>query len=46
MAVFQPFLDAAKQAGWDTVELKTGHEAMVTAPQELADALLSLVKPA
>jgi pimeloyl-ACP methyl ester carboxylesterase len=43
MAVFQPNLEQAKAAGWDTVELQTGHEAMVTAPRELADALLSLV---
>lgn len=43
MAVFQPFLDAAKASGWDTVELQTGHEAMVTAPHALAEALLGLV---
>lgn len=46
MAVFKPFLTAAKENGWDTVELQTGHEAMVTAPRELADALLSLVRRA
>lgn len=42
MAVFQPNLEQAKAAGWETVDLATGHEAMVTAPQELAAALLDL----
>ena len=30
------------RAGWPVHELETGHEAMVTAPEELADVLLEL----
>jgi pimeloyl-ACP methyl ester carboxylesterase len=43
MQVFAPFADKARNAGWPIHVLKTGHEAMVTAPAELADALLGLL---
>lgn len=39
MRVFEPFHERAKQLGWETHELSTGHESMVTAPTELAAAL-------
>jgi pimeloyl-ACP methyl ester carboxylesterase len=43
MAVFAPHAAKARAAGWPVTELKTGHEAMVTAPAALAEALLDLV---
>jgi pimeloyl-ACP methyl ester carboxylesterase len=42
MRVFQSQAERARAKGWPVHELATGHEAMVTAPQELADVLLSL----
>jgi pimeloyl-ACP methyl ester carboxylesterase len=42
MRVFQAQADRARERGWPVHELDTGHEAMVTAPRELADVLLSL----
>jgi len=38
---FQPFADRARSAtGWTLFELATGHDAMITAPEELAHLLL------
>ena len=31
--------DWVKAAGWKTVDIPTGHDAMVTAPEKLADLL-------
>lgn len=42
MRVFQPHADRAAARGWPVHHLATGHEAMVTAPKELADVLLSV----
>jgi pimeloyl-ACP methyl ester carboxylesterase len=42
MRVFAGQADRARERGWPVHELATGHEAMVTAPAELADALLDL----
>jgi pimeloyl-ACP methyl ester carboxylesterase len=42
MRVFQAQADRARERGWPVHELDTGHEAMVTAPQALADVLLTL----
>jgi pimeloyl-ACP methyl ester carboxylesterase len=42
MRVFAGQADRARARGWPVHELDTGHEAMVTAPRELADALLAL----
>jgi pimeloyl-ACP methyl ester carboxylesterase len=39
MAVFAPYALRAKERGYAVQELSCGHEAMVTAPAELADAL-------
>jgi pimeloyl-ACP methyl ester carboxylesterase len=36
-------LRVRSEPGWHVIELKTGHDAMVTAPMELADALLACV---
>ena len=33
-----------RESGWRLMELETGHDAMISAPRELADALLSIVK--
>ncbi|WP_433888447.1 alpha/beta fold hydrolase [Streptomyces sp. CA-111067] len=41
MGVFAPHAERARKAGWDVRPLATGHEAMVTAPRELADLLLA-----
>lgn len=40
MRVFRPHAQRAREAGWPVLELATGHEAMVTAPGRLVDALL------
>lgn len=45
MRVFQGQADRARQRGWPVRELNTGHEAMVTAPKALAEALAELVRP-
>ena len=42
MRVFSAQAERARQRGWPVRELDTGHEAMVTAPRALADALLEL----
>jgi pimeloyl-ACP methyl ester carboxylesterase len=42
MRVFQPYADRARARGWEVRELATGHEAMVTAPDELTRVLLEL----
>lgn len=43
MRVFQSFHEQAKEAGWETHEVATGHEAMVTAPKELTAVLLKIL---
>ncbi len=40
MRVFRPHAERAREAGRPVLELPTGHEAMVTAPEELAAVLL------
>nr|WP_246268060.1 hypothetical protein [Acrocarpospora macrocephala] len=40
MRVFTPHAERAAARGWPVYELATGHEAMVTAPAELAELLL------
>jgi pimeloyl-ACP methyl ester carboxylesterase len=40
MRVFTPHAERAKARGWPVLEIATGHEAMVTAPEELAKLLL------
>lgn len=42
MRVFRSQAERARAKGWPVHELATGHEAMVTAPEELADVLLRL----
>ncbi|MBB4931228.1 pimeloyl-ACP methyl ester carboxylesterase [Lipingzhangella halophila] len=42
MGVFAPQARRAAARGWPTAELATGHEAMVTAPAELARTLLQI----
>ncbi len=42
MRVFQPHADRAAERGWPVHHVPTGHEAMVTAPKELADTLLEV----
>ncbi|GHJ38670.1 esterase [Streptomyces sp. TS71-3] len=39
LGVFAPFAEKARALGWDVHRLATGHEAMVTAPAELAALL-------
>ncbi|MEQ3549455.1 alpha/beta fold hydrolase [Pseudonocardia nematodicida] len=39
MRVFRPHAERARAAGWPVHEIATGHEAMVTAPDELARIL-------
>jgi hypothetical protein len=41
LAVFAPHAERARKLGWDVRTLATGHEAMVTAPGELAELLLA-----
>jgi pimeloyl-ACP methyl ester carboxylesterase len=40
MRVFQPQAQKAEAAGWPVLTVPTGHEAMVTAPEALAKALI------
>ncbi|WP_062432543.1 alpha/beta fold hydrolase [Herbidospora daliensis] len=40
MRVFTPQAERAATLGWPVFELQTGHEAMVTAPADLAELLL------
>ncbi|MGI5488277.1 alpha/beta hydrolase [Microtetraspora malaysiensis] len=42
MRVFQGQAERARRLGWPVRELDTGHEAMVTAPEELAGVLMEL----
>ncbi|WP_129670020.1 alpha/beta hydrolase [Phytoactinopolyspora endophytica] len=42
MRVFTPQAQRAKERGWPVLEIATGHEAMVTAPDELAKLLLDI----
>ncbi len=42
MRVFQPQAEKAAARGWPVQHIAAGHEAMVTAPGELADCLLKL----
>ncbi|WP_062466197.1 alpha/beta fold hydrolase [Demequina maris] len=42
MRVFRGQADRARERGWPVHELETGHEAMVTAPQALADLLIGI----
>ncbi|MPY51425.1 alpha/beta fold hydrolase [Streptomyces acidicola] len=42
MRVFRPQAEKAAARGWPTHEIATGHEAMVTAPDELAALLLDV----
>ncbi len=42
MRVFRPHADRAATRGWPIHHVSTGHEAMVTAPKELADVLLEV----
>jgi pimeloyl-ACP methyl ester carboxylesterase len=42
MRVFRAHADRARRRGWPVHELDTGHEAMVTAPEALAEVLLGL----
>jgi hypothetical protein len=44
MRVFAAQADRARDRGWPVHELQTGHEAMVTAPDELARVLLKLTE--
>jgi pimeloyl-ACP methyl ester carboxylesterase len=40
--VFEPFAEKAREAGWPVREIPTGHDAMLTAPETLAELLLEL----
>lgn len=40
--VFGPFANKAKAAGWPLREISTGHDAMLTAPDAVANILLEL----
>jgi hypothetical protein len=42
MGLFEASAAKARAAGWRYHELATGHDAMVTAPKEVADLLLAL----
>lgn len=42
MRVFTPHAERARARGWKVYELPTGHEAMVTLPNDLADTLLQI----
>ena len=44
MRVFRGQAERAAANGWPVRQLNTGHEAMVTAPGDLAEALLDLAK--
>jgi pimeloyl-ACP methyl ester carboxylesterase len=39
LRVFEPQADRGRRRGWDMHEIATGHEAMVTAPEELSALL-------
>jgi pimeloyl-ACP methyl ester carboxylesterase len=42
--VFGPFAEKARAAGWPVREIATGHNAMLTAPDELAEVLTELAR--
>jgi hypothetical protein len=42
MRVFAGQAERARARGWPVHELETGHEAMVTAPEELAGVLIGI----
>ncbi|MEU1517508.1 alpha/beta hydrolase family protein [Streptomyces sp. NPDC005811] len=42
MRVFQPHAEKAAALGWPVHHIPTGHEAMVTAPKDLAELLLAI----
>ncbi|NDL56432.1 alpha/beta fold hydrolase [Phytoactinopolyspora mesophila] len=42
MRVFAPHAQRARARGWPVLEIATGHEAMVTAPDDLAKLLLDV----
>lgn len=42
MRAFRHHADRARASGWPVLEIATGHEAMVTAPDQLADMLLDI----
>lgn len=42
--VFAPFADRARREGWGYDELPTGHDAMVTLPDALADVLAAAAR--
>jgi pimeloyl-ACP methyl ester carboxylesterase len=42
MRVFRPQREKAESLGWPVHEIAAGHEAMVTAPKNLADLLLTI----
>jgi hypothetical protein len=44
MRVFRGQAERARARGWPVHELDTGHEAMVTAPEELAGVLGKLAE--
>jgi pimeloyl-ACP methyl ester carboxylesterase len=44
-AVTAPFAARARADGWDVFELAAGHDAMLTAPREVADTLMELIQP-
>lgn len=44
MRVFTPQAEKAAALGWPTHEIATGHEAMVTAPDKLAELIIELVQ--
>lgn len=44
MRVFTPYAERARERGWAVHEIDTGHEAMVTAPEELARLLAGIAR--
>lgn len=42
MRVFRPHAEKAEALGWPVHHIMTGHEAMVTAPKDLAELLLTI----
>jgi pimeloyl-ACP methyl ester carboxylesterase len=42
--VFAPFADTARAEGWVVREMPTGHDAMLVAPEALAELLLDLAR--
>lgn len=42
---FAVYAAQAERAGWHCYELRTGHDAMITVPEELANLLLTIASP-